>query len=359
MKTDAILLAPELGSVGRLAAEIEHLGGHALLTAEIQHDPFLPLAVAMGHTRRLGLGTCVAVASPRSPMHLAQAANDLHRGSAGRFILGLGSQIKPHIENRYGAVWSKPVARMGELVRAVRAVWRCWNEGEPLSFEGEFHRLNLMTPMFDPGPNPHGSPPIFLGAVGPAMTELAGEVADGLFAHAFATERSVRELTIPALERGLDRSGRKRSDVEVSVPIFLLTETADSERERERDERSLREQLAFYGSTPAYRRVLEVHGWGDLQAELNLLSKRGWWGEMASLISDEVVDAFAVRGAPNEIATEVRRRYGSLVERVSILVPHRHELGHLGDVIRDLSATRPDLDLRPSGAGTGRRAELR
>lgn len=331
MKVDALMLAADTPSVAALAGRVEALGCHALLTAEIKHDPFLPLAIAVEHTTTLGLGTCVAVGLPRSPTHLAQTANDLQRNSQGRFTLGLGSQIRPHVENRFGATWSKPVAQMRELIAAVRAVWDCWNDGKRLSFTGDYYELSLMTPVFHPGPNPYGPPPVFLGAVGPAMAQLAGEVADGLYGHAFATDRSLRENTIPALERGLARSGRTRADVEVSVPVFLVSGAGDEELESA--ERAIRDQLAFYGSTPAYRNVLEIHGWGDLQRDLHALSKDGRWSEMSPLISDEILDAFALRGSPAEVATEVHRRYGGLIDRVAFPVPAHHDLGHWAEVV--------------------------
>lgn len=353
MKVDALLFGAESPQIQDLARTVEGLGCQALLTAEIKYDPFLPLAVAAGATSSLGLGTCVAVALPRSPTHLAQLANDLQRSSHGRFSLGIGSQIRPHVENRFGARWSKPIAQMRELVGAVRAVWSCWNDGKRLSFTGEYYQLSLMTPVFHPGPNPYGPPPIFIGAVGPGMARLAGEVADGLYGHAFATERSLREVTIPALAEGLSRSARERSEVEVSVPLFLVT--GGDDREHEAADVAVRDQLAFYGSTPAYRPVLEVHGWGDLQAELNTLSKSGRWEEMSGLISDEVVDAFAVRGGASEIAAGVIRRYGALVDRVAVPIPARSDLGHWTDVVAALvAAGRQEVRLDPMPPERGR-----
>src|SRR5271166_1513727 len=200
------------------AREAEAAGYDGLWSAETSHDPFLPLVLAAEHTERIQVGTGIAVAFARNPMTLATTANDLHTMARGRFMLGLGSKIKPHIEKRFSMPWSHPAPRMRELILAVRAIWASWAEGTRLAFRGEFYRHTLMTPMFDPGPNPYGNPPVFLAAVGTRMTEVAGEVADGLLAHAFTTERYLREVSLPALERGLAASGRTRSAVEVSLP---------------------------------------------------------------------------------------------------------------------------------------------
>src|SRR3974390_1624914 len=229
-------------------------------------------------------------------MSMAVVANDLQSYSRGRFMLGLGSQIKPHIEKRYSMPWSHPAARMREYIGAMRAIWRAWDSGERLRFNGDFYTHTLMTPMFDPGPSPYGAPKVFLAAVGPRMTEVAGEVGDGLLAHGFTTERYMREVTMPAFERGLAASGRSRADVEGSYPAMIVTGLDDTEVKRAAA--AVKAQLAFYGSTPAYAPVLELHGWGELHTELNRLSKRGDWATMATLIDDEVVDAFAVVGAP-------------------------------------------------------------
>jgi probable F420-dependent oxidoreductase len=257
-------------------------------------------------------------------MTLAQTAYDLQLASEGRFILGLGSQIRPHIEKRFSMPWSKPAERMRELALAVRAIWACWHEGAPLRFEGEFYRHTLMTPFFNPGPSPYGPPRLWLAGVGPAMTEVAGEVADGFLVHPFSTERFLREVTLPALEQGFTRAGRTREGFEIAFPLMIVT--GDSDDEIAAAEDAVRRQLAFYGSTPAYRRVLDVHGWGDLHPELNRLSKEGRWEEMGGLIGDELIDAFTVRGTPEEIAPRVLDRYGDLVDRISFNAPYRADL---------------------------------
>lgn len=335
MKVDATLMAADLGTVAERARQIEALGYDGLFTAETQHDPFFPLLLAAEYTERLELATAIAVAFPRSPMHLAHIGHDLQAFSRGRFILGLGSQIKAHIEKRFSASFTHPAARMRELILATRAIWACWEEGTPLRFEGEFYRHTLMTPFFNPGPTGVGTPRAFLAAVGQKMTEVAGEVADGMFVHAFTTEKYLREVTVPALERGMARAGRTRADLELSLPVFVITGDG---AERERADAAVREQIAFYGSTPAYRPVLEAHGWGDLGDELNTLSKRGEWQEMGRRIPDEVVDTFAVSGKNDEVAGHIASRYGGLVDRVAFYTPYRIEPERWGDLVAGVKA---------------------
>src|SRR5947209_7646050 len=286
----------ELTNAAATAKEAEDAGYDGVWSAETSHDPFFPLLLAAEHTERLEIGTGITVAFPRSPMHLANVGWDLQHYSKGRFLLGLGSQIRAHIEKRFSATWSKPASRMRELILAMRAIWGSWQEGTKLDFRGDFYSHTLMTPFFNPGPNPYGTPKIFLAAVGARMTEVAGEVCDGLLAHGFTTEAYLRETTLPALERGLDKVGRSRADFEISLPVFVVTGV--NEDQMAKADRSVREQIAFYGSTPAYRGVLETHGWGDLQDELNALSKQGEWAEMGHRIDDDVLDAFAVVGEP-------------------------------------------------------------
>lgn len=292
-------------------------GWHAL---ETQCDPFLSCAVAAERTERVALMTGIAVAFARNPMTVAVQANDLQALSGGRFLLGLGSQIKPHITKRYSMEWSRPAARMREFVLAVRAIWRAWETGEALRFRGEFYTHTLMTPFFDPGPNPHGSPKVLLAGVGPLMTEAAGEVADGLICHHFSTERYVREATIPALLRGRAKAGHDDlGGFELSAPGLLAV--GDTEEELTSTIAAARERIAFYGSTPAYRPVLELHGWGDLQTDLGDLSRRGAWDEMPALVPDEVLHAFAVVGTPEEVVDGLLRRYGDVASRVPVPLP--------------------------------------
>lgn len=313
----------DLGSAGRAAADAEAVGYDGVWSPETGHDPFLPLAIAAEHTSTLELGTGIAVAFARNPMNLAMLANDLQSYSGGRFLLGLGSQIKPHIEKRFSMPWSHPAARMREMVLAMRAIWDAWNNRTRLAFRGDFYTHTLMTPFFDPGPNPHGAPKVFIAAVGPRMTEVAGEVADGLLAHGFTTERYMREVSAPALERGLSAAGKTRAAFQVSCPGFVVT--GSDEAEMQAAAAAVRRQIAFYGSTPAYRPVLELHGWGDLQAELNALSKRGEWDRMGELIDNEVLDAFAVVCPPEEVPARVLARFGGLVDRFSFYAPYQTE----------------------------------
>jgi len=317
MKIDGSI-GGDLRGAGDAAAKQEALGYDGIWTAETSNDPFLPLAVAAGRTSRAELGTGIAVAFARNPMNLAQIAYDLQKASQGRFILGLGSQIKPHITKRFSMPWSSPAARMREMILAIRAIWACWNEGAKLDFRGDFYTHTLMTPFFNPGPNPHGNAKIFLAGVGERMTEVAGEVCDGFLCHAFTTERYLREVTIPALERGAAKAGRSLADIEISGPAFVVT--GATEEEMEASATAIRKQIAFYGSTPAYRPVLELHGWGELQDELNRMSKEGRWEEMGTLITDEILDAFAVVGEPEQIAPKMAARYGDVVQRLSFYV---------------------------------------
>jgi len=323
MKVDGGIPAAGIDEVVRVAKELEEVGYDGGLSAETNHDPFFPLLVAAEHTESLQLGTGIAVAFARSPMTLANIGYDLQAFSHGRFRLGLGSQIKPHIEKRFSMPWSHPAARMRELILAVRAIWDCWNKRTKLEFRGEFYRHTLMTPFFDPGPNPFGDPTIQLAAVGEKMTEVAGEVADGVILHAFTTERYVREVTVPALERGFAKAGKTRADFEISGPMFVVSGTNDEELERAL--RGTREQIAFYGSTPAYRGVLELHGWGDLQDELNTLSKRGEWQAMGDLITEEILEAFAVVAAPEDVPAAMLARYGGIVDRLQFYAPYRSD----------------------------------
>lgn len=305
----------ELGSIAGQARAIEAEGFDGLIAAEVNADPFPPLTIAAEHTERVDLMTAITVAFARSPMTLAQVGHDLNQYSRGRIILGLGSQIRAHITGRFSMPWSKPAARMREYVQAMRAIWACWNEGEQLDFRGEFYQHTLMTPNFMPPESRHGAPKVFLAAVGPRMTEVAGEVADGMIAHGFTTERYMREVTLPSLELGLERAGRSRADFQLSCPLFLLSTDDDATYAARRA--GLKRQIAFYGSTPAYRPVLELHGWGDLQTELNRLSKAGKWVEMGEEISDEIVAAFAVEAPAEQLVHEMLGRYGDMVDRMA------------------------------------------
>jgi len=321
MLVDTALTTTDLQEVPKAAAAIEAAGYDGMLTFEGQHDAMFPLLLAAEHTARVQLTTAVVIAFARSPMTLAQSAYDLQLASRGRFNLGLGTQIRPHVEKRFSMEWSTPVERMREYVLAVRAIWSSWHDGTRLNFRGDFYSHTLMTPFFNPGPSPYGLPRIFVGGVGPRMTETAGEVADGFMVHPFSSEKFMRETTMPALERGLATSGRTRESLEVGYPAMVIIAETDEELVRARD--AVRPRLAFYGSTPAYKIVLDAHGWGELQPELNRLSKTGDWPAMSALVSDEVVDAFVTTGTPDDIGTRLLERYGDLVQRVSFDSPIR------------------------------------
>src|SRR5712692_9605327 len=323
VRVDGTVMTASPEAMPAAARDLEELGYDGVFTAETSHDPFLPIVLAALETERIELGTGIAVAFARNPMTMAAIANDLQLYTKGRFILGLGSQIKPHIEKRFSMPWSHPAARMREFILAMRAIWASWHDGDKLDFRGEFYRHTLVTPFFNPGPNRYGTPKVFLAAVGERMTEVAGEVADGILLHGFTTERYVREVTLPALERGWARAGRSRADFEVCGPLFVVTGTSDEELSKARE--GTKQQIAFYGSTPAYRGVLELHGWGDLQGELNAASKRGEWTAMGELITDDILETFAVVATPEDIPKRLLERYGDLVDRLSFYAPYRSD----------------------------------
>ncbi|HET9442273.1 MAG TPA: LLM class F420-dependent oxidoreductase [Acidimicrobiales bacterium] len=324
-----------LREAAAMAREQEAQNLDGLWSVETGHDPFLPLLVAAMATERVELGTGIAVAFARSPMTTAVQANDLQLASRGRFILGLGTQIKPHIEKRFSMPWSHPAARMREYVLALRAIWECWQQGSRLDFRGDFYTHTLMTPFFSPGPNPHGPPKVFLAAVGSHMAEVAGEVADGLLVHPFTTARYLEEVTLPAVQRGLERSGRRRHDFQLAATAFVVTGT---EAERAAADTMVRSQIAFYGSTPAYRGVLERHGWADLQTELNGLSKQGRWTDMAALVTDEILDAFAVVCDLDRAADRLLDRWGATVDRLGFYFPVTNDPGRRAAVVDALRA---------------------
>jgi probable F420-dependent oxidoreductase len=282
------------------------------------------LLLAAEHTTTLEIGTSIAVAFARNPMTLANIGWDLQSYSKGRFMLGLGSQIKPHIEKRFSMEWSHPAARMREMILAMRAIWDTWQNGTKLDFRGDFYTHTLMTPFFTPDPSemaPYGPPKIFLAGVGELMTEVAGEVCDGFLCHGFTTERYLREVTIPALARGRAKAGKTMEGFEIVGPSFVVTGT--NEKEMAAAAAGTRQQIAFYGSTPAYKGVLELHGWDGLQDELNGLSKQGKWVDMGNLITDEILNTFAVVAEPEHVAPELISRYGDVIDRLSFYAPYK------------------------------------
>ena len=314
--------------------ELEDLGYDRAFSFEAKHDPFVPLAVAGEHTDRIELGTAVAIAFARTPMTLANVAWDLQTVTGGRFVLGLGSQIRPHVEQRFSMPWDPPVGRMRELVLGIRAIWQAWETGEPLAFDGEHYTHTRMIPAFDPGPNPYGLPRILTAGVGPQMTEVAGEVADGFLVHPVNTRRSLLELTLPALARGAARAGRDVAGLEVVCVTIVVTGRTEEELLRSRE--AVRQQLAFYGTTPAYRPVFELHGFGDLHPELKALARDGRWVEMAALVPDELIETIAVVGEPHEIAPRLRARLDGISDHVSLVNNRAPDPKHFAEVVADL-----------------------
>lgn len=314
--------------------ELEDLGYDRAFSFEARHDPFVPLAVAGEHTSRIELGTAVAIAFARTPMTLANVAWDLQTVTGGRFVLGLGSQIRPHVEQRFSMPWDPPVARMRELVLGIRAIWRAWETGERLAFAGEHYTHTRMIPAFDPGPNVFGAPRILTAGVGPLMTEVAGEVADGFLVHPVNTRRSLLELTLPALARGSARAGRDVAELEVVCVTIVVTGRTEEELARSRE--AVRQQLAFYGTTPAYRPVFELHGFGDLHPELKALARDDRWVEMAALIPDELIETIAVVGEPHEIAPQIRARLAGISDHVSLVNNRAPDPQHFAEVVADL-----------------------
>ncbi len=316
MLIDSGTLSGGLTAVEDAAAAAERDGYDGFSASETAHDPFVSLALAARATTRIMLRSEIAVAFARNPMNMAMLANDLQQVSDGRFQLGLGSQVRPHIERRFSMPWSHPAPRMEEFIAAIRAIWEAWATGGRLAFRGTYYQHTLMTDFFNPGPNPHGNPAIMLAAVGEGMTAVAGRVADGMLCHGFTTEQYVRERTIPALR------GARGSLDGFTLCQPVLSVIGSDPQARASAEVGVRRQIAFYGSTPAYRSVLELHGWGDLGDQLNALSRRQEWAQMGDLITDDVLDAFAVAGTPAEAAAAIWQRFGDVATRVSLYTPY-------------------------------------
>ena len=334
MKIYMTVPSEDLRKARTIYTELEDIGYDGGFSFEAKHDPFLTLAVAAEHTERLRLGTAIAIAFARNPMNLANLGYDMQVISGGRFVLGLGTQVRPHIEKRFSSTWSKPASRMREIVLAIRAIWDRWEGKDELDFKGEFYRHTLMIPAFDPGPNPFGPPPIFTAGFGPLMTQLAGEVSDGFIAHPFSTRKSLLENTLPALEQGLKKSGRARKDIEIMCATLVVT--GDTEEKLDEARLAARKQLAFYGSTPAYRPTLECHGWEEVHKELNVLSKQGRWDEMTGLIGDEILEAVAVVGPRQEIAQMIKDRLNDIADSVSLTNNRCPDPTHWADIVKAL-----------------------
>jgi len=319
------------------AVSAEQRGYDCAWLPEIGHDPFPLLAIAASKTEKIQLGTAIAVTFARNPMSMALVANDLQLYSRGRFLLGVGSQVKAHNTRRFSMPWSDPAERMREFILAMQAIWHSWATGEELHFVGEFYRHTLMTPFFNPGPNAFGNPPVILAGVGPQMTRVAGEVADGFFLHGFTTERYLREVTLPALRAGRAEAGKDDLDgFEICGLPFIVTGTSGDEIRAA--DAAARAQIAFYGSTPAYRRVLDLHGWGHLSEELNLLSKQGKWNEMGSRITDEMLHEFAIVAPPDQVAQRLLATYGDVFTRTGFYAPYRAPEGFWDPIKAELQA---------------------
>ena len=327
----------DLRKVPEAARRAEDLGYASLLSPEINRDPYVPLLVAAEHTSRIGLGTSVAIAFPRAPMVVAQIAWDLQRFSKGRFVLGIGSQVRKHNEERFSVPWSAPVPRMREYVQTLRAIWDSWQNGAKPSFTGEHYRYTYMTPFFNPGPIEHPRIPVHVSAVNPVMCRLAGEVCDGARLHSFCSRKYLDEVILPNVARGAAKSGRKLEDIELSGGAFLATGPDDDAVAKQLE--TVRQQISFYGSTPSYFGVLEVHGWRDLGEKLNRLSRDGKWQDMARAVPDEVVHELAIVGRHDEIVGRIRDRLRG-IRRLAFPQPRRdaREEGVVREILTELQS---------------------
>lgn len=333
------MVQADAGAVTALARRAEAAGIDGIVTSESRQDPFLPLALVAGTSDRLAVATGIAVALARNPMTVAVSGDDLQRYAQGRMTLGLGTQVRTHIRRRYGMPWSAPAARMREFVLAVRAIWRSWADDEPLAFRGEFYSHSLMPPFFSPGPNPWGPPPIALGAVGEGMARVVGEVADIFVAHPLCTVRYYEEVLRPAIEMGQQVAGRP-APLPVAMPVLVAS--AATEEGLRVAERIVRQRIAFYATTPTYRRVLATHGIEDLQPELNRMARRGRWDAMGDVVDDEVLALFAVVGEPEEAGHCLAERMGGVADRLSLYLPYEPDPGVLEGIVAGIRS-RPRL----------------
>jgi len=336
MKIDAGIMISNPLDAGPAFKLVEDAGYDGAYTFEGAHDPFLPLVAAASQTTKIELVTSIAVAFARNPMILANIGYDLNLLSEGRFILGLGSQIKPHITKRFSMPWSQPAARMKDMVLAIKAIWDCWQNDTKLNYRGEFYTHTLMTPFFNPGPNPYGLPKIYVAAVGPLMTQAVSESADGLLGHPFSSPTYLEQVTLPIIKKGIESAGKTRDQFDLSISV--MTGIGANEDSHKKAVQACREQVAFYASTPNYIAVLETHGYADLSKELNRLSKQGKWKEMGEAIDDEVLNTFAVvEETPEALAKEIKLRYGAIGQRIAPVL-YSGELDLAGDVLRALKA---------------------
>lgn len=319
--------ANPLATAGELASAAEALGFAALWTPETGHNPFLPLAIAAEHTQKITLGSAVAIAFPRSPMVTAQLAWDLAAYSHGRFVLGLGTQVRAHIERRFSASFDQPVARLRDYIQALRAIWATFQIGARLNYRGEFYQHTLMSPFFNPGPIKHPAIPIYIAGVNAGLAQLAGELCDGFHAHPLNSAKYLREELRPQIAAGAARAGRDPAACAVAGSAFVITGPDTETTERMRG--FVRQQIAFYASTPTYRPVLECHGWGEVGAQLSQLASQQRWAEMTALVGPEMLEAFAVEAPPHELGAALRERFAGLLDRVGLyslpFVPGQHD----------------------------------
>jgi probable F420-dependent oxidoreductase len=329
MKLDTALTTRDLREVPAAAKAAEAAGFDAIWSMEAGNDGFLPLALAAEHTQRIKMGPAVAIAFPRSPMSMAYVAWDLARLSKGRFILGLGTQVKGHIERRYGVRWEAPVPKLREYLESLRAIFKCWAEGgKKLSYKGKYYNFSLMTPFFAPSPHEYSNIPIYIAGVNEHICRLAGELCEGLHAHPFNSPKYLREFVLPNVEAGLKKAGKQRKDFTIATMAFVVVGKNDAEIEKARE--GVRQQISFYASTRTYKVVLDTHGWGDVAARLNEKAAKGDWNGMAKEITDEMLDVYSVAGNYDNIAEKVKARYGGLLDRVAFYVPYRAGLDEDG-----------------------------
>ena len=319
MKFDASLLVHDLGQMPALARFADETGFDGIWTFETAHEPFLPLVLAAEHSRNLSVGTSIAVAFARSPAILASISWDLARFSRGRFILGLGTQVKGHNERRFGVKWDKPVEKMREVILAVRAIWDCWQNKTRLNFQGEYFKLNLMTPFFSPAPHEYHRIPIFIAGVNRRMCQLGGELCEGFHVHPLHSARYLKEIVLPNVEQGLRQGGRQRTDIELSSSLFVIP--TDDPQQAAKYESEVRQQISFYASTPPYRPVFELEGWGDVADRLKAMAARGRWNEMPAQITNDMLDRLALRGSWAELPEKILKKYSGLLDRVSYYFP--------------------------------------
>jgi len=314
MLFDASLPPVPLSAVPTIAQAAEAMGFDAVWSTETIHDPFLPGALVAEHTRRLSYGTAVAIAFARSPATLAYTAWDLAQASGGRFILGLGTQVKAHIERRFGMPWpDSVVGKLREQVAAMRALWHTWQTGEKLNFRGQYYKLTLMSPFFNPGPIKHPEIPIYIAGVNTGLARLAGEAADGFVVHPFHSVEYLRQLLLPAIGQGAEKAGRERSQIKVSVTAFVVTSPEE--------DLFVRSQIAFYASTPSYRPVMALHGWDATAERLSTLAAQGEWGEMPALIDPGMLATFAVVASEKDLPGALVARYRGLADRLGLYLP--------------------------------------